>query len=186
MNYRVHPAIKICVAALHRGAVIAYPTEAVWGLGCDPWNQHAVQRILQLKKRHIDKGLIIVAANTAQIAWLLEGLDSNQHQQLLETWPGPNTWLVPHHNRLPRCVHGVHDTIAVRVSAHPVVKALCEGFGGPIVSTSANPQALKPARSSTDVRRYFGKRVEYAAGRIGASASPSVIRDLRTGRVIRA
>lgn len=186
MNYRAHPAVSKCVQALGAGNVIAYPTEAVWGLGCDPFSPHAVDKVLWLKRRPADKGLIIVAATMAQIAWLLEGLEPAHYQQLEASWPGPNTWLIPHKNRLPANVHGRHSTIAVRVSAHPVVKALCEGFGGPIVSTSANPQSYKPARNGTDVRRYFGKSVAYAAGRVGGNPAPSVIRDLASGRIIRA
>ncbi|WP_019605575.1 L-threonylcarbamoyladenylate synthase [Teredinibacter turnerae] len=185
MDYRAHPAIHRCVDALSNGDVIAYPTEAVWGLGCDPFNQHAVDKVLWLKRRKPEKGLIIVAASMAQIQWLLQGITPAQEQQLSASWPGPNTWLIPHHGRIPANVCGQHATIAVRVSSHPVVRALCHAYGGPIVSTSANPQALKPARDATQVRHYFRDSVYYAPGRVGGNPTPSVIRDLRSGQTIR-
>ncbi|WP_075184731.1 L-threonylcarbamoyladenylate synthase [Teredinibacter haidensis] len=186
MDYRFHPATRRCVTELNAGGVIAYPTEAVWGLGCDPYNRHGVERILSLKNRSADKGLILVAANLQQIAWLLEGLTTEQLKTLEASWPGHVTWLLPHHNSLPANVYGTHPTIAVRVSAHSVVRALCESFGGPIISTSANPQTLPPARNATDVRRYFGcSGVSFAAGVVGKNAAPSVIKDLATGKTLR-
>lgn len=179
MNYLYHPKVQLCVSAICRGDVIAYPTEAVWGLGCDPFNRHAVHRILALKQRAVEKGLILVAASMHQLDGLLEGLTATELNQLEKSWPGHVTWLLPHRNRIPAEITGVHKTVAVRVSAHPVVKALCEGFGGPIVSTSANPQALPPARTGTDVRRYFGNtELVIAPGQVGRHAMPSEIRDL--------
>ncbi|WP_045856454.1 L-threonylcarbamoyladenylate synthase [Teredinibacter purpureus] len=186
MDYRYHPATIRCVAELNAGGVIAYPTEAVWGLGCDPWNGHAVKRILQLKHRRPEKGLILVASHTGQFGELLQALPPEQKRLLEQSWPGHITWLIPHRNAVPENVHGAHDTIAVRVSAHPVVKALCDKFGGPIVSTSANPQALPPAKNGTTVRRYFGRSgITVAAGTIGGKTSPSIIRDLASGTTLR-
>jgi len=184
--FAYHPSLTRCVRTLAQGGVVAYPTEAVWGLGCDPFYQPAVERILQLKRRAADKGLILVAAEMAQFDWLLEGLSAEHRMRLAESWPGPITWLVPHHQRLPRLVHGSHATIALRVSAHPVVQALCQRYGGPIVSTSANPQGLSPARTAGEVRRYFGRQgLCLAAGRIGDSDRPSMIKDLASGKIIR-
>ncbi len=185
-EYFQHQATIACVAALRQGEVIAYPTEAVWGLGCDPTNEQAVQKVLDLKHRHADKGLIIVAASMEQLHWLLADLPSGQYQQLQQSWPGPITWLVPHRDRIPRIVSGTHDSIAVRVSAHPVVGALCQRFDGPIVSTSANPEALPPARNEHQARSYFADKVCYSAGSVGDNPRPSIIKDLATGKVIRA
>ncbi|SMF15004.1 translation factor SUA5 [Alteromonadaceae bacterium Bs31] len=185
-EYLKHPASATCVEALNRGEVIAYPTEAVWGLGCDPFNSHAVEKILTLKKRSAEKGLILVAATISQFHFILDGMPAKHYAQLEQSWPGPHTWLVPHHDRVERIVSGSHDTIALRVSAHPVVKALCELYGGPIVSTSANPQALPAARSLQQAQRYFGDEVFYSAGSVGENARPSLIKDLLTGQIIRA
>lgn len=185
MNWRFHPRVQRAVRRLARGRVIAYPTEAVWGLGCDPFNPVAVQKILTLKHRSPDKGLILVAAHIAQFDFILRGLDPRLLNKLEKSWPGPFTWLVPHRHRVPPLLAGRHDTIALRVSAHPQVQALCDIFGGPIVSTSANPQRLPPARTQLQARRYFGNKVFYLPGPLGESRAPSEIRDLTSNKIIR-
>ena len=130
--------IQRAAQLLHTGGVIAYPTEAVWGLGADPFNSAAVDRLLALKQRSIDKGLIIVAANIEQLESYLLTLSSQQREQLETSWPGPITWLVPNNNMFPPWICGRYTKVALRVSRHPVVQSLCLAFGGPIVSTSAN------------------------------------------------
>ncbi len=185
MNYRHHPRLLACARTLHGGGVVAYPTEAVWGLGCLPFHQHAVQQILSLKHRPASKGLILVAARIQQLEFILCDLTARQRQPLEDRWPGPWTFLVPHQDRLPACVTGEHSSVAVRVSAHPVVAALCDLAGGPIVSTSANPQGLPPARFGFQARRYFRTQVAYAPGRVDLSAKPSRICDLLTGEILR-
>ncbi|MBX2857238.1 MAG: Sua5/YciO/YrdC/YwlC family protein [Cellvibrionaceae bacterium] len=185
--WQSHPRVRLCGQAVKRGEVIAYPTEAVWGLGCDPFNRVAVEAILRLKRRAASKGLIIVAASVKQVDFLLEKLSQAQRLQLENSWPGPNTWLVPHFKRIPPWVSGASTSVAVRVSAHPVVQALCSVYGGPIVSTSANVQAKPPAKTALAVRRYFkGCPLVYSPGDIGGREKPSVIRDLLNGQVIRA
>lgn len=186
MNWRAVPKLAKCVSTLDRGGVIAYPTEAVWGLGCDPSNPHAVEEILRLKRRPVHKGLILVAASMQQLDFLLHDLPEPLLQKLTSSWPGANTWLVPHKGRVSPLVTGKHPSVAVRVSAHPIVKQLCEGFGGPIVSTSANPQGLSAAKSQMQVRRYFSREsLSYASGVVGGRTAPSLIRDLLTDTVIR-
>lgn len=170
---------------LRNGAVIAYPTEAVWGLGCDPWQPQAVGRLLALKNRAVEKGVILVGASINQFAPLLEGLSALQRQQLECSWPGPHTWLVPHHNLLPEWVTGSHATVAIRVSAHPLVQALCTACG-PLVSTSANPAGRPEARSRLRVQQYFGSELDMlVSGRLGGQKNPSQIRDLSTGALVR-
>lgn len=174
------------VASLLDGGVVACPTEAVWGLSCDPENDSAVARVLELKCRPMAKGLILVAASVAQVEFLLAELEPGSRDQLTATWPGPTTWLLPHRNRVSPWVHGEHDTVAVRVSAHPVVQALCRAWGGPLVSTSANPAGALPAVQGWQVRRYFGQRVDYVLpGATGGAARPSAIKDLFSGSQVR-
>lgn len=167
------------------GDVIAYPTEAVWGLGCDPFNGAAVAKILALKKRSVKKGVILIAGDIQQIDFLIRDLPPEQHQKLIASWPGPYTWLIPHHHRVPYFIHGNFDTVAVRVSNHPTVRALCKAFGGPIVSTSANPQGLAPATTALRARSYFGTRIRYCPGVVGKNKTPSQIQNLLTGEIIR-
>lgn len=175
------------VRALESGGVIAYPTEAVWGLGCDPFDEDAVQRLLQLKRRPMHKGLILVAADMSQIQPLLVGLDSAQRQQLADSWPGPVTWLLPDlADWIPGWVKGHHNSVAVRISDHPGVRALCQAYGGPVVSTSANPSAAPPARSKLRVSTYFGSGLDYILpGKLGGLSRPTQIRDIGSNKFIR-
>ena len=185
LNYRAHPQIRQAARRVVEGGVIAYPTEGVWGLGADPFNRQAVTRILQLKGRPLAKGVILVAAHLDQFASILEGVSRDQLAVLAHSWPGPSTWLVPHNGAVPEWISGDHATVALRVSAHPVVRALAE-LAGPLVSTSANPQGLPPARTGYRARQYFADQVFYAPGQVFRDANPSTIRDLATGRVVRA
>lgn len=184
-----HPGplhLQAAVRALRGGGVIACPTEAVWGLSCDPGNAEAVAGLLALKGRPVAKGLILVAASEQQLDFLLHDLNAQQRQALTETWPGPATWLLPHHNRVPAWICGKHATVAVRVSAHPALAALCDAWGGPLVSTSANPAGALPARESFQVQRYFGSALDFVLpGRIGQSGRPTSIRDLASGEIVR-
>lgn len=179
--------VKRAVDVMHSGGVIAYPTEAVWGLGCDPYNQQAVRRLLELKRRPEHKGLILVASSQSQISELLKGLSDEQLDHLKQTWPGPNTWLLPDpYDLVPRWVKGQHSEVAIRVSAHPLVKRLCDAWGGSIVSTSANPAASEPARSALRVRTYFGAKLDYLLdGELGGSTKPSTIRSITNLSAIR-
>lgn len=174
---------------LRAGQVLAYPTEAVWGLGCDPFNQQAVEHILRLKQRPVEKGVILIAANVAQVERYLVGLTAEQYQQVVSSWQpdqGANTWLVPLTSEIPTWISGLHDRVAIRVSQHPVVQALCLAYGGAIVSTSANPAGAEPARTAAQIQHYFADQVPCVAGEVGQLARPSVIRDATTGQVLRA
>lgn len=177
--------VKHIAQIVRQGGVIAYPTEAVWGLGCDPWNGDAVERLLALKDRPLHKGLILVADNIRQFDFLLEDLPERWVDRLASTWPGPNTWLVPHQDRLPAWITGQHNSVALRVSDHPLVRDLC-ALTGPLVSTSANPAGRPSARSRLRVEQYFHDRLDgVLGGALGGRRNPSLIRDLQTGDVVR-
>ena len=167
------------------GGVIAYPTEAVWGLGCDPWNAVAVERLLALKGRDPNKGLILVAAAIEQFEFLLEDLPELWLDRLASTWPGPHTWLVPHRHLLPAWITGEHETVALRVSQHPLVRDLCLA-SGPLVSTSANLADRPAARSRLHVQQYFANQLDgLLNGSLGGRRNPSTIRDLATAAIVR-
>ena len=178
--------VNEAVHVLHQGGVIAYPTEAVYGLGCDPANHQAVQKLLDLKQRDRDKGLILIAAEFEQLLPFLAEIDDSLKEQALATWPGPVTWLWPAKPVVSNLVRGKHDTIAVRVTAHPLAADLCHVFGSALVSTSANKSGQLPAKSATEVRAIFGSNVDYVIdGEVGALAKPTQIRDVVTGEVMR-
>jgi L-threonylcarbamoyladenylate synthase len=185
-QYEADSDLLHCVSTLRSGGVIAYPTEAVWGLGCDPKNRDAIQQVLRLKRRQPDKGLILVASHVEQFHFILRHLSNEQRDTLTESWPGPFTWLVPHHQEVDQLISGEHASVALRVSAHPLVKALCDSFGGPIVSTSANRQGMPAATTRAEVIAEFGQELALAPGSVGRRRKPSEIRDLISGQVIRA
>jgi L-threonylcarbamoyladenylate synthase len=172
---------------LTQGKVIAYPTEAVWGLGCDPNNRDAVERIAQLKKREIGKGLILVAANIDQLGTLLDSLSEEQVATLEAGWPGPVTWLIPDpRDIIPIWIKGNHQSVAIRVSAHPIVQKLCLEFGSPIVSTSANTGGEQEIRSRLILQQQFASSIDYiVSGELGTQSRTSEIRDLVSGKIIR-
>ena len=181
--------IRRAVNVLRRGGIIAYPTEGVWGLGCDPFDRQAVEGVLALKARPVHKGLILVGASISQFSGLVAHLSDAQRQRLLASSDHPITWLVPNRGFAPAWITGQHSSVAIRISQHPVVIALCEKFGAPLVSTSANPQGRKSATSELQVRRYFQGKLNYIVpGQTEAARSgrASEIRDLVTGVTIRA
>ena len=175
------------VNGLRSGGVVACPTEAVWGLSCDPEDRTAVASLLELKGRPEEKGLILVAGAPTQFKALLEDISECQKTLLSESWPGPITWLVPHQGRVPSWITGDHDKVALRVTDHPVMSTLCAAWGAPLVSSSANPAGLEPARTFEQVEFYFDSGLSaIVPGEIGGRPSPSQIIDLDTGAVIRA
>lgn len=184
-----YPSWQIRQAArqIRQGGIVAYPTEAVYGLGCDPTNAVAVQRILQLKGRPKAKGLILIAADFQQLHPFLGDLSSLNLTPAFSSWPGPQTWLLPAAKNTPAWLCGQHATLAVRVTAHPLAAALCRCCHLPLVSTSANPSGRPPVRTALGVRRYFDDQLDQIlAGTVGRSSRPTPIRDLQTGNLIRA
>jgi len=178
--------IKQAAAVLNGSGVVAYPTEAVWGLGCNPFSERAVRRILTMKRRRRGMGLILIAANIEQLYPFLSELSAEQRVMLDNTWPGPQTWLVPNNNVAPPWITGGQDTLALRVTDHPVAAALCRSFGGPLVSTSANPHGFPPAKSLLKINLYFRNQLDCVVpGLLGMSNNPTPIKHLITGETLR-
>lgn len=172
---------------MRQGKVIAYPTEAVYGLGCDPANETAVRHLLALKNRSAEAGLILLADSIDRLSPFVQPVAEELLGAALKTWPGPVSWLFPRADGVPDWLAGKHSTVAVRVSAHGICRALCAAFGGAIVSTSANPAGAAPAASPGEVERYFGADIAgIVRGALGGYSKPSEIRDLVTGAVVRA
>lgn len=177
---------------LQQGKVLAYPTEAVWGLGCDPFNEQAFFEILKLKQRPIEKGVILLAGQLSQVEHLLTEIDPAIREKIINSWTKRSnteratTWLLPADNQIPQWIKGNHPQVAVRVTNHPLCTALCNAFNGFIVSTSANPAGLAPAQSLQNANQYFGSELNYLNGDLGLSREPSQIIDASTGAIIRA
>ncbi|MDA7746624.1 L-threonylcarbamoyladenylate synthase [Psychromonas sp.] len=145
------------LTALRTQGVIAYPTESVFGLGCDPDNETAIQKILDLKQRPAHKGLILIAANIEQLSPYADFsmLDETLLTNITNTWPGPFTWVVPAQASLSKLISGNFDSVAVRVTDHPVVQALCTAYDKPIISTSANLSGLEACITAEQVKQMF-------------------------------
>lgn len=184
---RVTSDLNEIITTLKQGGVIAYPTEGVFGLGCDPFNAAAVQKVLTIKQRSPQKGLILVAENWESVAELTAPVEESKLAKALATWPGAFTWVFPTAPAAPKWITGDFSSIALRVSAHPVVKAICAAFSGPIVSTSANREGEAPARDVATLQQYFAE-VEgllLVAGELGGANKPTPIKDVLTGSEIR-
>lgn len=183
---------RLAAQCMRQGGVIAYPTEAVWGVGCDPANRQACLRLLEIKHRPVEKGMILVAGSLAQFENLLAPLSNKQRETLTQSWAqqdktGAVTWLVPDLlHQVPYWIRGDHPAVALRLSMHPQVQQLCEAFGGAVVSTSANLSGMPPARTRIQVEKHLGARVDFVlAGALGGATSPSRIVDLASGAVLR-
>ncbi|WP_420851666.1 L-threonylcarbamoyladenylate synthase type 1 TsaC [Pantoea alhagi] len=188
VNKEIIPGtVDWCVEQLQQQAVIAYPTEAVFGLGCDPDSEEAVMQLLAFKQRPVEKGLILIAADYQQLMPYIADheLSVTQREKMFASWPGPVTWVLPALPHTPRWLTGRFDTLAVRVSDHPAVQELCRQFGKPLVSTSANLSGQPPCRNVTEVVQQFGDSFPVLQGETGGRLNPSEIRDIISGDIIR-
>ncbi len=171
--------------ALNDDGVIAYPTEAIFGVGCDPWSETAIIKLLAMKRRPLEKGLILIAANFNQLQDFIQPLSAEVLAKVTQSWPGPTTWLLPVRETISPLLTGGRETLAVRVTAHPLAAELSRRFGGPIVSSSANITGLRPARNVHQVHWQL-PAVDYVlSGALGGSSKPSTIRDALTDEVLR-
>ncbi|MBM7073217.1 threonylcarbamoyl-AMP synthase [Shewanella sp. 202IG2-18] len=181
------PAVEV-KSIIEAGGIVAYPTEAVYGIGCDPDNVEALEKILKIKQRPWEKGLIIVASDFEQLKDYVDfsKLTPQQVEQVQSKWPGPVTQVMPALERVSPKLRGTFDTIAVRISAHPVVKDLCDAAGKPLVSTSANLAGEPPIRSGDEIKAQFDEHIDaLILGDLGQQTQPSTIIDARTGQILR-
>jgi L-threonylcarbamoyladenylate synthase len=185
MPYHSPFKIKTAVRHLKAGAVIAYPTEAVYGLGCDPLNENAVMSLLDIKQRPIEKGLILIASSLDQLRPYLV-LDQTIINRITSTWPGPVTWVIPAQSWVPKWLTGAHNSLAVRVTNHPVAHDLCAEFDSPLVSTSANPTTRPAIKESRKLLKTFADDdIFIVHGKVGELNQETAIYDALTGKQLR-
>ncbi len=179
-------SLDAAVDSVRAGGVLAYPTEAVFGLGCNPHHLSAVQRLLGIKQRSADKGLILLAANINQLADFVPPLDEEIWERVAPTWPGPITWLLPVKKTVSPLVRGNHNTLAVRISDHPVCQQLCQRLGHPLVSTSANLSGYPAATTAMQVAQQLGQQIDLILDKpLGDRQHPSEIRHAITNEILR-
>jgi L-threonylcarbamoyladenylate synthase len=181
--------VEQAAIALRAGGVVAYPTEAVYGLGCDPHDREAFARLFALKRRPPTQGVLLIGADIEQVLPYIDlnAVPADRLAVVRASWPGPHTWILPRAAGVPAWIAGAHPGIALRVTAHPPAAALCRAFGGALVSTSAKPHAEPPARDAATVRRYLHDAVATVIDApLGDGVRPTSIRDALTGAIIRA
>ena len=179
-------SIEVAVKTLQQGGLIAYPTEAVYGLGCDPGNNQAIQHLLDIKQRDKQMGLILIAASFEHLQPYLLELSNDTRQRIFSEWPGATTWLLPAKPDSPTLLRGKYTSIAVRITDHPLAKQLCEQWHGALISTSANISTQTAARNSDAVEQAFGQQVDFILdGEVGNLPQPTQIKDGQTGQIIR-
>ena len=177
--------LRCAAAYVRQGGVIAYPTEAVYGLGCDPLQADAVLRLIDLKQRPWQKGVILLASCWSQVAPYVV-VDGQMQAKLMDSWPGPYTWLVPAQPWVPWWIRGRHSQVAVRITDHPLAAALCDHVGHAVVSTSANPAGRPAAKARTDLDPGFAAGIDmWLSGELGGLSQPTQIRDVCTDMIIR-
>ena len=175
-------SISSLVECLKAGEVIAYPTEGVWGLGCNPKDNLALQKLLDLKKRSWERGLILIGS---RFEYFLEFSYAEEYKdKLLTKWPGPHTWLVPAKSGVSHLIRGTSDKVALRLSNHRDVCSLSEAFGGAIISTSANEEGLPTHKTEEEISANF-PGIKILSGKLGNLMRPSTIQDALTDKIIR-
>jgi L-threonylcarbamoyladenylate synthase len=183
VNWHIRQAVR-CIAA---GGIIAYPTETVYGMGCDPFNGASVLRLLELKQRPVESGLILIASCFEHFQHLLQPLSPSARERISTAWPTPVTWVLPCHHDVPLWLRGRHETLAVRVTTHPAAIALCRRWNGPLVSTSINRHGGRPAISPLQVRMAFNGALDYILhDTLDGTRIPSEIRNGIDGHIVRA
>lgn len=191
--------LKLASDFVQQGNLLAYPTEAVWGIGCDPFNQQAVEQILAIKNRPLEKGMIVIAPSIASIQPFLQYLPQERQQTILSSWRKVDnqaiTWLFPIPQdlpiKIPDWVTGGRDSLAIRVIAHPTIGKLCQKLISPqnpygfLISTSCNPSGELPAKNFTQAQQYFGESVGYLVDETLNFTQPSQIKNALSGELVR-
>ncbi|MES2403425.1 MAG: Sua5/YciO/YrdC/YwlC family protein [Pseudomonadota bacterium] len=186
MLYFNSDQIEAAAALLRSGGVLAYPTEGVYGVGCDPDDRAAFEKIFAMKRRAPEQGVLLIAADIAQVRDWVGDAPESAWQRARAAWPGAHTFIFPRSPRVPEWIAGGHAGVALRVTAHAPAVALCRAFGGPIVSTSANRHGEPPARNAADVHAIFGDEPDGVLDApLGGLDKPTPITDAVTGAIIR-
>jgi L-threonylcarbamoyladenylate synthase len=180
--------MKTALETFQQGGILAYPTEAVFGLGCDPDNDQAIEKLLAIKARSVNKGLILLAGNYSQLLPYIDDSKIPQDKRfaVLSRWPDGITQLVAKNSHTSALLTGRFNTIAVRVTSQPDVVALCKATNKPIVSTSANLSGQAPAKTWQDISNTLAEKIDFIIkGKTLGFNQPSTIIDALTGDVIR-
>ena len=177
--------VKDVICHLKSGEVIGYPTEAVYGIGCDPWNQSSVEKIAKIKGRESSKTFLMVASSIDQLTDLID--ISTLSRQVTSSWPGHTTWLITAKENVPYWLQDEQtNKVGIRISNHPLVRELCNKFGKPIISTSANISGKEEIKNQQEFMKIFSSDINYLVdGDLGDYDKASMIIDMQTNKKIR-
>ena len=165
--------------------VFAYPTEGVWGLGCNPFSEKAVNKLINLKKRPKNKGIIVLAGSLQQLLPFTQHLSEKLKKRMNSKWPGPHTWLVPSSSETPKWLLGPTGLLALRLSNHKTVKELTKSLNMPICSTSEKISRKKPAKDSEEIRTFCYDKVHRIEGKLDSLKKPTPVQNLESKEWLR-
>ena len=172
------------VRFIRRGGIIAYPTESCFGIGCDPKNKKAINKIIKLKKRSLNKNFILIGSSLKHFDYFTNSFNDVTKENLFSKWPGPHTWIIKANNRCPNWLKS-NSKIALRIPSFSNCQALINSIDMAITSSSLNLSGKIPLKNYRDVCRFLPDQVKLIKGRIGKNRNPSVIQDFKTKNIIR-
>ncbi|MCC6850025.1 MAG: threonylcarbamoyl-AMP synthase [Deltaproteobacteria bacterium] len=168
--------LDAALATLRRDGAVVYPTETFYGLGARAFAPEAVAGVARLKGRDAGKPIALVVADTAMLARVVARVPGPARRLIDAFWPGPLTLVMPAHADLPAALTGGSGMIGVRVSSHPIARALVAALGEPLTATSANPGGAAPALDVRAAWGYFGAAVAYVdGGRLAGGLGSTVL-----------
>ncbi len=177
------------IAALRAGELVVFPTETFYGIAADPFSPSALEKLFAIKGRDPQKPIALIAAD-ARMAFEVAREVPNIARRLASAfWPGPLTIVLPARDGFPPQLVGPDGGVGIRVSPHPIARALCEGLGRPITATSANRSGEEPATTIQAARESLGDKVKvFLDGGTSQASAPSTVLacDAHGYRIIRA
>ena len=182
MNNKEQANIEEAVNVLKKGGIVVYPTETVYGIGCDPFNRIAYERVQHLKGR-TKKQMLLLACSLSQVEQFTGRLANIPRRLAHEFWPGPLTMVIKPRNEMPEYLYGDSGGVAFRITSHPIAAAISKNFGYPMTSTSANITGKPPVETYEEALNMFGKDVSIVIeNNIPLNGTPSTVIDLTSGK----
>jgi tRNA threonylcarbamoyl adenosine modification protein (Sua5/YciO/YrdC/YwlC family) len=167
---------------IKNGGNAIYPTEGIYGIGCDPFNESSVENIFKVKGRDLTKNFIILTSN---INYLKRIIDNNLFENKALVDGSFTTWVVATNKDCPPWLT-TNKSIAIRITNHPVVDELCVNLGGPIISTSANCSNQKYINDITTIENIFDGKIDcIVKGQLGNKKRSSIIKNILTNEILR-
>jgi L-threonylcarbamoyladenylate synthase len=177
-----HPAaaaVAEAAAVLRAGGLVAFPTETFYGLGAPALQPDAVRRIFEVKGRPEGRPLLLLVDSTAMVEHLVVEIPASARVLMTRHWPGALTLVLRARPHVPVEVTAGSGTVGVRLSPHPVARALVGALGEPITAPSANPFGLAPPTTADEVLAHFRGRIQMVLdGGPTAGGAPSTVLDV--------